>query len=744
MRYILILLLTLLFWHYKSIAQTSVIISAGNTVVMNSDIDVFVDGDWENNGTLNATAGTIIFNGSSDQTITNPAGENFHNLTVSKTGGDLVLANNVTVKNTLTMESGNIAAGTDTLALGATSEGTLAHTDGTVIGSFSHYVETGIDWRIFPVGTATHYRPAAIKYTIAPTSPGTVTVTHDDSGSDAEIVPPLDDNGYSVDRHSGMYWNIVASGISGGTYDLGVDGNGQAGINNPSELRIVHSVDGSVFEFVGAHATGNTGNEARRNGISGNTFDRFYLGGNIDDNPFDLLLTFMKAIAADWNMVGLPYLPGNRHYQSVFPDSDDDTFFGFNGTYFNEDSFEVGGGYWLRFPEKDTVAVTGALIDDITLELELGWNMISGISQDIALEDVEDENSIIDLGTLFGFDGTYQPSDTIKQGEGYWIRTNNSGQVTISSSVTKNGALASNGLDRAGEPVNRGTEELNGAALLKEAGTPSSVGALNTAKLQEARALKLERFAAVKQIRESRIPTLNLKDSEGRSQALKFSVKAALDEERTDSDFRSPESIPYREHYKLPPMAPASATTFDARFAGDYHMSDADEAVIQIQSSNYPLTISAENLSAALTLEDAPDAQYVLQEIIGEEEGKSHPLVEGATITISDPQVKTLKLVKITTSIPVEFALHQNYPNPFNPTTTIKYDIPAKGKVDVQIYNALGQRVKTLVSKEHEAGFHEVVWDATNDFGINVGSGVYFYRINSGQYKAVKKMILLK
>jgi hypothetical protein len=91
-----------------------------------------------------------------------------------------------------------------------------------------------------------------------------------------------------------------------------------------------------------------------------------------------------------------------------------------------------------------------------------------------------------------------------------------------------------------------------------------------------------------------------------------------------------------------------------------------------------------------------------------------------------------------------EFRLEQNYPNPFNPATEIRYALPRAEKVTIVIYNALGQQVKILVSERQELGYHTVIWDARNDAGQKVGSGMYFYLLKAGEYRAVKKMTLLK
>jgi hypothetical protein len=94
--------------------------------------------------------------------------------------------------------------------------------------------------------------------------------------------------------------------------------------------------------------------------------------------------------------------------------------------------------------------------------------------------------------------------------------------------------------------------------------------------------------------------------------------------------------------------------------------------------------------------------------------------------------------------IPKEFMLGQNYPNPFNPTTVIEYTIPQPENVEIAIYDMLGQRIKTLVSGMHAAGTYEVIWDATNDLGSKVSSGIYLFKITSGKYIAIKKMVLLR
>ncbi len=89
--------------------------------------------------------------------------------------------------------------------------------------------------------------------------------------------------------------------------------------------------------------------------------------------------------------------------------------------------------------------------------------------------------------------------------------------------------------------------------------------------------------------------------------------------------------------------------------------------------------------------------------------------------------------------MPTKYALHQNYPNPFNPQTQIKFDLVNPQKVRLTVYNVMGQEVMRLVDQPLQAGFHSVTFDATN-----LASGMYFYRIEAGNFTSMKKMVMVK
>ena len=90
---------------------------------------------------------------------------------------------------------------------------------------------------------------------------------------------------------------------------------------------------------------------------------------------------------------------------------------------------------------------------------------------------------------------------------------------------------------------------------------------------------------------------------------------------------------------------------------------------------------------------------------------------------------------------PTQFYLDQNYPNPFNPTTTFRFSIPKEEYVALKVYDAFGQEVATLISEGLQTGQYEKQWDAS---GVGYASGVYYYRLQTGNYNQTKKLILIK
>ena len=129
---------------------------------------------------------------------------------------------------------------------------------------------------------------------------------------------------------------------------------------------------------------------------------------------------------------------------------------------------------------------------------------------------------------------------------------------------------------------------------------------------------------------------------------------------------------------------------------------------------------------------------------------KAGATVEKQTLTfyadVNNQKIERVENIKNEPELqlPTEFALEQNYPNPFNAETMIKYQLPQDAKVQLSIFNLLGQEIRTLVYEQKNAGYHTTNWDGKDNSGKDVVSGVYIYRIKAGEFVEEKKMVVIR
>jgi hypothetical protein len=113
-------------------------------------------------------------------------------------------------------------------------------------------------------------------------------------------------------------------------------------------------------------------------------------------------------------------------------------------------------------------------------------------------------------------------------------------------------------------------------------------------------------------------------------------------------------------------------------------------------------------------------------------------------ILLTNPYYTAVREIDDGETRPCDFVLFQNYPNPFNPATNIEFVLPKSGQVKIEIFNILGQKIRTLVDECLKPGHKLVDWDGKDDSGKEVSSGIYFYRIATDEFSEAKKMLLLK
>ena len=354
-------------------------------------------------------------------------------------------------------------------------------------------------------------------------------------------------------------------------------------------------------------------------------------------------------------MIGLPLTVENSAYGYLFPTSVTGTLYGFNGSYTPESELTPGAGYWLVFSDDGSDELSGEAINSLTLGLSQGWNMISGITLPVEISAVDDPNGIIVSGSIYGFDGNYEPASILTPGKGYWINAFASGDITISSG-----------------------------------GAAKTIHAF-TGRTKEANTL-----------------SFNGND-------LYFGI-----------------SIPEEEilSYQLPPKPPAGA--FDVRFADDMKVTES--------SGSIEIMNNTDKLSIFYTINI--DAGEHMRWVLTSDEGKEYELNGSGEIAVSgDATGFTLNKVQ---GVPLTYSVSQNYPNPFNPVTSIRYEIPVENFVTISVYNVMGQKIADLVHELRPAGYHHTTWNSTNMHGDPVSSGIYIYTVTAGNYRADKKMVLMK
>lgn len=170
-----------------------------------------------------------------------------------------------------------------------------------------------------------------------------------------------------------------------------------------------------------------------------------------------------------------------------------------------------------------------------------------------------------------------------------------------------------------------------------------------------------------------------------------------------------------------PDLAPGSGTIANLVFSVEdsWDMETIDVTPVELENPNHSL-------------------MFVYTEVV---DGSAHSLSmtpEFQGVSFAPSEVAGTEL------LPGEFSLAQNAPNPFNPQTRIDYDIPKATNVRLEIFNVLGQHVTTLVDEFQEPGSKSVIWDGRDNSGYTVSSGIYFYRMDAGEFSLTRKMMMLK
>jgi len=161
-------------------------------------------------------------------------------------------------------------------------------------------------------------------------------------------------------------------------------------------------------------------------GLSGNLMFRVSL-----DHPEGGTISLDVDNMADWNLVGLPVGVEDPNHMSVFPEAIDGTCYSFGNGYELQDDLVSGNGYWLRFTESGTTTINGEYLESVNVSLVTDWNLISGSSDMVSVDNIDDPDDLIIPGTVYGFGNGYEQTNDLYPGKGYWVRSSGTGNVNI-------------------------------------------------------------------------------------------------------------------------------------------------------------------------------------------------------------------------------------------------------------------------------------------------------------------------
>lgn len=430
------------------------------------------------------------------------------------------------------------------------------------------------------------------------------------------------------------------------------------------------------------------------------------------EHPFAIAGDRLEVdVPSGWFLCGIPMIPDKTGIAENLADDFTDYYVVYDyidGYYHFADMLREAAGYWLGSLAPTTIDVEGEpLTEPYDLALERGWNLISNplvtdvdIDSLIFMKDelVKTHAEALSLGwinSIYSCDaqetGYYNPN-TLKLCRGYWL------------SVLEENVWMQFPIHRDAPPTIMNKESVNESLIdfLAESGTLQN-DLLRIGFLPEASAGFDPAFDAV-----------------------------------------APPAPPTDEYLELYVPRPDLNSILGNKFVRDIRAVPAEGAfeewVLELHAGSEPVSLS-------WVFGELPEGMQAAFAPEGEVEFRDMQTV--TDITISDGQRLIVRIGANVVGIakdmlPAAFALEANYPNPFNPTTTIRYALPEAARIRLSVYDLSGRLVRTLVNAAENPGFKQVIWDGRNESGDALSSGVYLYRLESGEFVQTRKMLLLK
>lgn len=403
-----------------------------------------------------------------------------------------------------------------------------------------------------------------------------------------------------------------------------------------------------------------------------------------------------------WRLISWPGIPSDLSLAESNL-SEGHVFYKYDPTskeYIIPKSIELGMGYWFKHNYKDPVIFdedtsTSIPLENYVMNLNQGWNIIgSPFSFPVSFEKDSTVGDLITFGSG-NKDGWSTAQNILEPWNGYAVFS------SINSSILLT-------------PFEDGNQSRSRVVSSQE-------WALNI-KLESESYFNYMTVIGRKEFANNSTDTYDIPSPKFLENRL--SIVSSIDSKNLyqyTSDFRSTEDF---------------NGVWDLRLSAE-----ADQKNITISASENSLL--PEGLYFSLIDIQNKSINYDILNTVSSVENNSDLLFDYKIVSGDKNYVITTS-EEILNNIPDEYFLSQNYPNPFNPITNLDYELPKRSKVQISIYNVLGQQVKILVNEEQNYGSHSIFWDGLDQLGNEVSTGVYFARMTTSSFIKTKKMLLLK
>lgn len=511
-------------------------------------------------------------------------------------------------------------------------------------------------------------------------------------------------------------------------------------------------------------------------------------------------ITATRSLNSSWNMISIPVVPDNYAVGSLFPNATSNAF-GFNNIYVPVDTLHNQCGYWLKFDTSSIINITGLPIVADTFSVVAGWNLIGSISASVPVDSIIESPGGNVCSFYFGFNGGYRFADSLAPGMGYWVKASNAGRLILHTDPAR--IYLSSEPAPMISSHKKYVEAFKSHVTMGV--NISFLDTLNYLKIVDADSFAQTLYFGRANVDSLALLRYELppKPPDGAFDARFGSDRflETLPQLFDSTDFGvgvQTVCYPITVHWHVAQtgvdyylIVNSSDSTKRTRMSGDaeFVISDSSEHSFTLRcvstagpGDEIPLPINVVSVAAQsghglvkLTwvtqaevnnagfnvLRKTPvDNSFVLIANYSTDKalrglGTSQ---SGRTYSFTDLKLKGIGLysyklqsvstngittdintINVTVQIPKNYSLYQNYPNPFNPSTTIAYDLPSDGFVLLKVYDILGKEVQTLVNEQTSAGSYQVIFD-----GTRFSTGMYFYRIQSGNFTLVKEMLLMK